>query len=121
MEEKERYKVYKDNREHSYICDTSKNVDYKIYQEFVDLLNQQDARIKELENMVIDKQNKLYSRLDEIKKLQEENQQLKQAQKQLAIEELEKLKQVFKIKATIDINKGIIEVINEQIENIKGE
>ena len=43
-----------------------------------DLLNQQDAKIKELEDMVIDKQNKLYSRLDKIKELQEENQQLKQ-------------------------------------------
>ena len=45
---------------------------------FVDILNQQDAKIKELEDMVIDKQNKLYSRLDKIKELQEENQQLKQ-------------------------------------------
>ena len=49
MEEQKRYKVYKDNRENSYICDTSKNVDYKTYQEFVDLLNQQDKHIKELE------------------------------------------------------------------------
>lgn len=78
--------------------------------ELDDLLNRQDARIKELEDMVVKKQNKLYSRLDEIKNLQEEKQQLKidngslneivlilieqlkQSQKQLAIEELEKLR-----------------------------
>ena len=62
-----------------------------------DLLNQQDAKIKELEDMVIDKQNKLYSRLDKIKELQEENQQLKQ---QLA-EKDELLKQkIGKMKST---------------------
>ena len=48
MKEKERYKIYKDNRENSYICDTSKNIDYKTYQEFIDLLNQQSRQIKEL-------------------------------------------------------------------------
>lgn len=39
MEEKERYKIYKDNRENSYICDTSKNIDYKTYQELIYLTN----------------------------------------------------------------------------------
>lgn len=64
MEEKERYKVYKDNRGNAYICDTIKNIDYKIYQEFVDSLNQQD---KEL--------SKLRASYQQVK---EENQQLKQ-------------------------------------------
>ena len=64
MEEKERYKVYKDNRGNAYICDTIKNIDYKIYQEFVDLLNQQ---YKEL--------SKLRASYQQVK---EENQQLKQ-------------------------------------------
>ena len=64
MEEKERYKVYKDNRGNAYICDTIKNIDYKIYQEFVDLLNQQD---KEL--------SKLRASYQQVK---EENSQLKQ-------------------------------------------
>lgn len=77
--------------------------------ELDDLLNRQDARIKELEDMVVKKQNKLYSRLDEIMNLQEEKQQLKiengslneivlilieqlkQSQNQKAIEELEAL------------------------------
>ena len=48
MEEKERYKVYKDNRGNVYIYDTIKNIDYKIYQEFVDLLNQQDKELSKL-------------------------------------------------------------------------
>ena len=64
MEEKERYKVYKDNRGNVYIYDTIKNIDYKIYQEFVDLLNQQD---KEL--------SKLRASYQQVK---EENSQLKQ-------------------------------------------
>ena len=69
-----------------------------------DLLNQQDAKIKELEDMVIDKQNKLYSRLDKIKELQEENQQLKQ---QLA-EKDELLKQkIGKMKST-DVSRMCI-------------
>ena len=70
MEEKERYELigYCSYR------DTKTGV---IGDNFVSLINQQDAKIKELEDMVIDKQNKLYSRLDKIKELQEENQQLK--------------------------------------------
>ena len=59
---------------------------------FVDILNQQDAKIKELEDMVIDKQNKLYSRLDKIKELQEENQQLKQQLHSQPAEIVEKIR-----------------------------
>ena len=71
MEKKERYELigYCSYR------DTETGV---IGDNFAELLNQQDAKIKELEDMVIDKQNKLYSRLDKIKELQEEKQQLKQ-------------------------------------------
>ena len=118
MEEQKRYKVYKDNRENSYICDTSKNVDYKTYQEFVDLLNQQDKHIKELEeenkeckhweNMfhklsteednAITKVNKSLSNpmtlIDDYNKWADYTiEQIKQSQKQLAIEELEKVKE----------------------------
>ena len=79
MEEKERYKVYKDNRGNAYICDTIKNIDYKIYQEFVDLLNQQDKEIKKLEEY----NNKYpyhYSEeyMKNNRKLETENQQLKE-------------------------------------------
>ena len=54
MEEKERYKVYKDNRGNAYIYDTIKNIDYKIYQEFVDLLNQQDKENQQLKQQLHD-------------------------------------------------------------------
>lgn len=92
MEEKERYKVYKDNRGNAYICDTIKNIDYKIYQEFVDLLNQQSKRIKELEEELDDAKRdyipKLEFGLQRANKMGrdagKENQQLKQ---QLAITE----------------------------------
>lgn len=107
MKEKERYKIYQDNRGNSYIFDTSKNVDYKIYQEFVNLLNQQDKHIKELESQAkfnfdyrdrcqlegyqkwadkeITRLTKLYDELnkryckqqDELDIVREENQQLK--------------------------------------------
>ena len=86
MEEKERYKVYKDNRGNAYICDTIKNIDYKIYQEFVDLLNQQSKRIKELEEELDDAKRdyipKLEFGLQRANKMcrdaEEENAQLKQ-------------------------------------------
>ena len=50
----------------------------------VEVLNQQDKRIKELEDLVIEYKNKLYRRLDQVDNLIKENQQLKQ---QLAITE----------------------------------
>lgn len=53
--------------------------------------------------------------------LEEKGEKYSNSQKQITIRELEKLKDVFKVKATIDIYKGIVEVINEQIENLKGE
>lgn len=64
MEEKERYEVYKDNRGNAYICDTIKNIDYKIYQEFVDLLNQQDKENQQLKQQLHDLPNKI---VEEIK------------------------------------------------------
>lgn len=104
MEEKERYEIYKDNRENSYICDTSKNVDYKTYQEFVDLLNQQDKRIKELQeklSSVYDDTNEsLRFAKDSLQKLIKENQQLKQQLHDLPkkiVEEISKeLKSLYK-------------------------
>lgn len=74
MEEKERYELF---GEHC-IKDNSPDARPQLldtYKACV-ILNQQHKRIKELEDMVVDKQNKLYSRLDEIKKLQEENKEL---------------------------------------------
>ena len=99
MEEKERYKIYKDNRGNAYICDTIKNIDYKIYQEFVDLLNQQDKRIKELEEM-----QKAYKEISynetlqtfELNNIKSENQQLKQQLHDLPKKIVEDIKEWIK-------------------------
>ena len=75
MEEKERYEYYLGTNS---IKDNKTN---QIYDYVVDLLNQQH---KEL--------SKLRASYQQVK---EENSQLKQSQKQLAVEELEKLKDFF--------------------------
>ena len=151
MEEQKRYKVYKDNRENSYICDTSKNVDYKTYQEFVDLLNQKDKRIKELEeenkeckhweNMfhklsteednAITKVNKSLSNpmalIDDYDKWADYTlEQIKQSQKELVISELEKLKEKalhFYVNDTPKLASFYVDVkeIDSQIKSLKGE
>ena len=103
MEEKERYEYYLGTNS---IKDNKTN---QIYDYIVDLLNQQDKRIKELEEengyvlfedgydkdgneihkQVYTTYKEEFTRLVlENKKLRKENQQLKQTQKQLAIEEL---------------------------------
>nr|DAD87044.1 MAG TPA: Myosin-4 [Myoviridae sp. ctRRy11] len=67
------------------------------------LLNRQDKRIKELE---------------------EENQQLKQSQKQLAISELEKTREKFGYKYNSQLlvsSKYLCGFINNQIKSLKGE
>lgn len=119
MEEKERYEIYKDSRENSYICDTSKNVDYKTYQEFVNLLNQQDKRIKELES-----ENKV----GEFWHSAYRGKQLKQSQKQLAISELEKMRHEIPFLAgltqseTFFVNYNQLRYyIDNQIKELKGE
>lgn len=98
MEEKERYELigYCSYR------DTETGV---IGDNFVELLNQQDAKIKELEYMVIDKQNKLYSRLDKIKELQEENQQLKQQLHDLPKNIVEDIQENFDWRQCCEIRK----------------
>ena len=57
----------------------------------VEVLNQQDERINELEDLVIEYKNKLYRRLDQVDNLIKENQQLKQqlAEKEKKIEDVE--------------------------------
>ena len=149
MGEKERFEIYKDNRGNAYICDTSKNVDYKIYQEFVNLLNQQDKRIKELEeenkeckhweNMfhklsteedsAITKVNKSLSNpmalIDDYNKWADYTlEQIKQSQKHLAIEQLEKVEEILwnsqDIGNVID-NDKFLEKLNYLIKSLKGE
>lgn len=137
MEEKERYELigYCSYR------DTETGV---IGDNFVDILNQQDKRIKELELLLkADKKIETNS-LNGFEKLRQENQQLKEQnrklnleaqkyyedaycnnfQNQKAIEELEILK--YFIDNTIEIENDIGAVLleefyNKQIKSLKGE
>lgn len=97
-------------------------------------LNQQDKRIKELENM----NNRLSQGIywgngehfcDVVKRLKKENHQLKQSQNQLAIEELEKIRQLIVSNDEYDEDYGcniirtseLYEDINGRIKGLKGE
>lgn len=109
MEEKERYYI-----ELNMIIDEEKIIngeqnvtvcDIDDPDRAVDLLNQQDK---------------------EIKKLRAENQQLKQSQKQLAVEELEKIKDVMSKEAHYSEELTFVEYLYEnyldkQIKSLKGE
>ena len=100
MEEKERYKLESHNGTFCDFHDTETDEWYTRKDLVTDLLNQQDKRIKELEeeNNFLEKRNEelIIDRRDfclERNDIFEENQQLKQSQNQIAIEELEKLKE----------------------------
>lgn len=108
MEEKERYEVMSPSLNgYAYIHDFKTDDVLNTY-DSCDLLNQQDARIKEFEK---------------------ENQQLKQSQKQLAIEELEKLKEYIVLNDEYDEEIGcniiktfdLIEDLADKIKSLKGE
>lgn len=107
--------------------------------ECFDLLNQQDKRIKELEseNNVGEFWHSAYQgkQLEydqiymELRKSYEENQQLKQSQKQLAISELEKVKNYFddsdddnydESEGLVITNRSVVEYIDNQIKKLKG-
>lgn len=66
---KERYECKYNEKLMKHYTFDNENKEELGYKGVVRVLNQQDARIKELEDMVVKKQNKLYSRLDEIKNL----------------------------------------------------
>lgn len=110
MKEKERYEVIYNEDELGYcIIDNEEDLsdDMHSFNIIVDLLNQQDRRIKELKYQLETKEtiNNLYKATVSLRdgdfkdlvyennKLKQENQQLKQSQKELAIEELEKVKE----------------------------
>jgi hypothetical protein len=118
MEEKERFSIGIINGI-LYLYDNFNKYNTEItLKDLSDLLNQQDARIKELEK---------------------ENQQLKQSQKQLAIEELEKLEEEMSLNGSdyCEIRQGTSphnptdyawfnyvvfrKFINNQIKSLKGE
>lgn len=114
MEEKERYEYYLGTNS---IKDNKTN---QIYDYIVDLLNQNDKRIKELELLLkADKKIETNS-LNGFEKLRKENQQLKQSQKQLAVSKLEMLHDIF----CSTINNRILQnyvcsIIRGEIENLK--
>ena len=104
-----------------YFCDsaifnTETNEILRLYQ-ICDLLNYQDREIDRLTKM-------LYTTTKHADKLNEENKQLKQSQKQLAIEELEKLK-VIDFKKIIFYSftpaNHIENLIDNKIKELRGE
>ena len=127
MEEKERYEWDKIEESYEWIRDTE-TVNQPLYYDLktvAHLLNQQDKRIKELELLLkADKKIETNS-LNGFEKLRQENRQLKQSQKQLAISELEKLKENAWQSAT-DISQlldytELDKIIDSQIKSLKGE
>lgn len=142
MEEKERYKYLKETNQ-LYDSEEDELYAYNLNNnKIISILNQQDKRIKELESKLrvsnslnaslslehselkkrYDSQEKLLSqKLAENSKLTLENQQLKQAQKQLAIDELVKLKQQFSTLFLYSTFKVLKPIIDNQIEKLKGE
>ena len=140
MEEKERFTNlhYLDNQ--IFVYDNKlKSKRVMGTEECFELLNQQDKRIKELEEKYQDLKEdndatteSLYAcrtyldkNTSKMWELEKENQQLKQAQKQLAISELEKLKEKRKYDEKIDTLEQqlknqpaeIVEKIRKQIFN----
>lgn len=89
MEEKERFTDlhYLDNQ--IFVYDNKLKSKRVIgIEECFELLNQQDARIKELENLLNASMKIKTDTFNSIQRLKQENQQLKQSQKELAINEL---------------------------------
>lgn len=99
------------------------------------LLNQQDKRIKDLEEQIKTKDtiNNLYKTTVSLRdndfkdlvyennELKQENKQLKQLQKQLAISELEKIKE-FMIVFYGEYSSSVLgNCVNKRIKNLKGE
>lgn len=99
------------------------------------LLNQQDKRIKDLEEQIKTKDtiNNLYKTTVSLRdndfkdlvyennELKQENKQLKQLQKQLAISELEKIKELM-IAFYGEYSSSVLgNCINKRIKNLKGE
>ena len=129
MEEKERYEWDKIEESYEWIRDTE-TVNQPLYYDLktvAHILNQQDRRIKELELLLnADKKIKTNS-IKGFEKLKQENLRLKQSQKQLAIEELEKTRQLIVSNDEHDEEVGcniiktfdLLEDISDRIKNLK--
>lgn len=140
MEEKERYELF---GEFGIIHDTSPNAECMLLNKFqtCEILNRQDKRIKELEQgnrQLKDQARKAYQegllqkQFDkdmEIQELKDKIETLKQSQKQLAIEELEKLREYIVLNDEYDEEIGcniiktfdLIEDLADKIKSLKGE
>ncbi len=124
MEKKERYKlIYNDEELGKAIIDTEEDLsdDIHSWNILCDLLNQQDKEIKYFQklNIEIIMQNKNIIKDAEI--INQENQQLKQSQKELAINELEKAKNLA-CNVIIDLGytaRQINNFLDNQIKRIK--
>ena len=139
MEEKDRFEYIHNDDIGDGLLDIKNNKEIYDIGQISTLLNQQDKHIKKLEETlekarqreVIIHQNYrqgYIKDLEEINELQEEIQQLKQSQKQLAIEKLEKVKNYFddsndedydKSEGWIITNRSIIEYVDNQIKELK--
>lgn len=130
MEEKERYEiVYFDNDTSWKIIDNKTKKEVGGIDDMIKLLNQQDKRIKELENMNSRLSQGIYwgngeHFCDVVKRYKSENEQLKQAQNKKAIEELEGLQVQCQFDITFADYKQeqrLYDYINDRIKELKGE
>lgn len=141
MEEKERYECKYNEKLMKHYTFDNENKEELGYKSVVRVLNQQDKRIKKLEETlekarqreVIIHQNYrqgYIKDLQELNELQEENQQLKQSQKQLAMDKLEKIKNYFddsdddkynESERWIITNRNVVEYVNNQIKELEGD
>lgn len=136
-EERFLYIVDEYDPELTFIFDTNTEQKYFYLSPVCNLLNQQDKRIKELEEMNKKLDKRASRNFDaymkcskKYTKLLDENLQLKQSQKQLAIKEFERLlSKLSNIENTL-INCGngkedaicwFVRLINDQIKSLKGE
>lgn len=135
MKEKERYYSLIDNNGNFELRDYENGSDIYSTFELDELLNQQDKRIKELEEESQQLKERISKQFDKIQTLTKtcdvekefgdkmalENRELKQSQKKLALNELVKLRRQFFdlfLYPTFDVLSSIID---KQIEKLKGE
>lgn len=122
MEEKERYYSLIDNNGNFELRDYERGTEIYSTFELDDLLNQQDKKIKTLKTKLEDRKRFCISRVkcqqNLINKLLEENNQLQQSQKQLAISELEKVRD-FMILSQDIISLSLCSFVSDRIEKLK--
>lgn len=129
MKEKERFELFGKNC----IKDNDPDARRKLLDTYVAcvILNEQDKHIKELELLLKSDKKIETNSLNGFEKLRQENQQLKETQKQLAIEELEFVLKNFRNRPAYfdvarqelclsDQDKQFIDFINNRIKKLGG-